>query len=151
MKIPNKIIEKDKAFLDQMDALLGAPESSDDLISELRQLGMDPEELRKEAFQRIRELATQQYSSRGKEPPARTREALSQLRPPTPAEEQAFKEKRANSRVQGILAAIMNAGTSLSAPANLAPAFRNKEDDTPELDKKLLEEQQKQLDGEGEE
>ena len=71
MKMSNKISEKDKAFLDQIDALLGTPESSEDLGSELRQFGTDPEELRKSAFQRIRGYATQQYSSRGRDLPAR--------------------------------------------------------------------------------
>lgn len=150
MKTPNKISERDKAFLDQMDALLGTPESSEDLASELKQFGMDPEELRKAAFHRIREYATQQYSSRGRDLPVRMREALSQLRPPTPVEERAFREERANSRVHDMLAAIRSAGNSFLAPVSLAPAYRNKKEETPESDKQLLEEQQKQLDGEGE-
>jgi hypothetical protein len=149
MKMPNKISDKEKAFLDQMDALLGTPESSEDLASELGQFGMDPDELRTVAFRRIREFATKQYSSRGKELPVRMRDALSQLRPPTPVEERTFKEERAKSRVQGILTAIKNAGNTFSAPASFAPAYRNKEDETPESDKQLLEDQQKQLDGEG--
>ena len=53
------------------------------------------------------------------------------------------------TRVQGLLAAIKNVGTSTFAvPASFAPAYRNKEEETPESDRKLLEDQQKQLDGE---
>jgi hypothetical protein len=150
MKMTNKTSEKDEPFLDQMDALLGAPESAEDLASELKQCGIDPEELRQAAFQRIRRYATQQYSSRGVDLPARMSEALSQLRPPTPLEEKASREERANSRVQDMLASIMNAGNSFSVPGSFAPAYRNKKDETPESDKQLLEEQQKKLDGEGE-
>ncbi|MGC2161528.1 MAG: hypothetical protein WA634_06460 [Silvibacterium sp.] len=149
MKMPNKIFEKDKVFLDQIDALLGSPEASEDLASELVQFDLDPDELRKVAFQRIRGFATQQYSSRGNDLPIRMSDALSQLRPPTPIEERSFKEESAKSRVQGILAAIKNAGNTFSAPGSFAPAYRNKEDETPESDRKLLEGQQKQLDGEG--
>ena len=150
MKMTNKTSEQDEPFLDQMDALLGASESAEDLASELKQCGIDPEELRQAAFQRIRRYATQQYSSRGVDLPARMSEALSQLRPPTPLEEKASREERVNSRVQDMLASIMNAGNSFSVPASFAPAYRNKKDETPESDKQLLEEQQKKLDGESE-
>jgi hypothetical protein len=151
MKKPNRISEKDRAFLDQVDALLDSPESSsNDLKDELQELGLDSEELQKAAFQRIRSFATQKYSSKGQDLPVRMSEALKQLRPPTAEEQQASSAERAKSRVQGLLAAIKNVGTNpLAVPANLAPAYRNKEEETPESDKKLLEDQQKQLDGEG--
>jgi len=97
MKMTNKTSEKDEPFLDQVDALLGAPESAEDLASELKQCGIDPEELRQAAFQRIRRYATQQYSSRGVDLPTRMSEALSQLRPPTPLEEKASREERVKS------------------------------------------------------
>ena len=150
MKTPKKTSEQDDVILNRMDALLGTGEASEDLISELRQLGIDAEELKGTAFQRIRALATQKYSSRGEDLPARMGEALSQLRPPTPVEEQARRKERANSRVKDMLAAIKNAGSSFSVPARFAPAYRNKETETPESDKELLEDQQKELDGEGE-
>lgn len=151
MKKPNKISEKDRAFLDQVDALLGNPEPSpNELRDELQQLGLDSDELEKVAFQRIRSFATQKYSSRGKDLPLRMSEALRQLRPPTPEEQEASRTERAKSRVQGFLAAIKNLGSStLDVPANFAPAYRNKEEETPESDRKLLEDQQKQLDDEG--
>jgi predicted alternative tryptophan synthase beta-subunit len=98
---------------------------------------MDPEELRQAAFQRIRGHATQQYSSRGVDLPARMSEALSQLRPPTPLEQKASLEERVNSRVQDMLAAVMSAGSSFSAPASFASAYRNKKDEAPESDKQL--------------
>jgi len=150
MKVPNKMNEKDQAVLDKFNALLGREESSDDLSSELQQFGLNAEELRSAAFKRIRDRATQQYSSRGKDIPPRMREALAQLRPPTPAEEQARKEKSAVQHVQNFLAAVRGAGTNAFQPLSLAPAFRNKEDGTPESDQQLLDEQQKQLDDEGE-
>ena len=150
MKMTNKASEMDQPFLDQMEALLGPPESAEDLASELKQCGIDPEELRQAAFQRIRRYATQQYSSRGVDLPARMSEALSQLRPSTPLEEKASREERVNSRVQDMLASIMNAGNCFSVPASFGPAYRNKKDETPESDKQLLEEQQKKLDGESE-
>lgn len=152
MKKPRDISEKDRAFLDQIDALVGdsAP-SPKDLAGELEQFGLDADEVRDRAFQRIRSFATQKYSSKGRELPARLSEALRQLRPPTPQEQQASLAERAKSRVQGILAAIKDAGASTFAVSgDFAPAYRNKEEETPESDKKLLEDQQKQLDGEDE-
>lgn len=151
MKKPNKISEEERAFLDQVDALLDNSEpSSNDLKDELQQLGLESDELQKMAFQRIRNFATQKYSSKGKDLPIRMSEALKQLRPPTAEEQQALSAERAKSRVQGLLAAIKNIGAStFTVPANFAPAYRNKEEKTPESDKKLLEDQQKQLDGEG--
>lgn len=152
MKKPKNISEQDRAFLDQIDALIGDSEPSPkELAAELEQLGLDPDELRNVAFQRIRSFATQKYSSKGKDLPVRLSEALKQLRPPTPEEQETSRAELAKSRVQGILAAIKNVGTAtFAAPGNLAPAYRNKEEETSESDKKLLEDQQKQLDGEGE-
>jgi hypothetical protein len=152
MKKPKNISEKDRAFLNHIDALLGNPEPSpNDLAAELEQFGLNPDELRNEAFQRIRSFATQKYSSKGKQLPARMSEALRQLRPPTPTEQQASLAERAKSRVQSILATIQDTGsTTFVVPATFAPAYRNKEDETHESDKKLLEDQQKELDGEGE-
>ena len=150
MKVPDKMNEKDQAVLDKFNALLGRDESSDDLSSELQQFGLNAEDLEVLRFKRIRERATQQYSSRGKDIPSRMREALAQLRPPTAAEEHAMKEKSAVQHVQNFLAAVRGAGTSAFQPLNLAPAFRNKEDETPESDQQLLDEHQKQLDDEGE-
>jgi hypothetical protein len=152
MKKPKDKSDKDRVFLDQIDALVGDPNSSPkDLAVELEQFGLDPDELRDQAFQRIRSFATQKYSSKGRELPVRMSEALRQLRPPTPQEQQASLAERAKSRVQDILAAIKDAGASTFAvPGDFAPAYRNKEEETPESDKKLLEDQQKQLDGEDE-
>jgi hypothetical protein len=152
MKKPKNISERDRAILDQIDALIGDPEPSPkELAAELEQVGLDSDELRDVAFQRIRSFATQKYSSKGKDLPVRLSEALKQLRPPTPEEQEASRAERAKSRVQGILAAIKNVGSSTFAtPGNFVPAYRNKEEETSESDKKLLEDQQKQLDGEGE-
>jgi len=152
MKKPKNISERNRAFLDQIDALIGDPEPAPkELAAELEQVGLDSEELRNVGFQRIRSFATQKYSSKGKDLPVRLSEALKQLRPPTPEEQEASRAERAKSRVQGILAAIKNVGGStFTNPGNFAPAYRNKEDETSESDKKLLEDQQKQLDGEGE-
>jgi hypothetical protein len=152
MKKPTNISENGRAFLDQIDALLDNPEPSpNDLATDLKQFGLESDELRTVVFQRIRSFATQKYSSKGKELPTRMSEALRQLRPPTPEEQEAFRAECAKSRVQGILAAIKNVGTATFAvPADLAQAYRNKEEETPASDKKLLEDQQKQLDGDGE-
>jgi hypothetical protein len=152
MKKPKNISERERACLDQIDALIGDQKPSPkELAAELEQLGLNPDELRNVAFQRIRSFATQKYSSRGKDLPVRLSEALKQLRPPTPEEEEVSRTEHAKSRVQGILAAIKNVGTAtFAAPGNFAPAYRNKEEETPESDRKLLEEQQKQLDGDGE-
>jgi hypothetical protein len=152
MKKPKDISDKDRAFLDRIDALVDNPDPSPkDLAAELEQFGLDPDELRDQAFQRIRNFATRKYSSKGRDLPVRMSEALRQLRPPTPQEQQVSLAERAKSRVQGILAAIKDAGSSTFAVSgDFAPAYRNKEEETPESDKKLLEDQQKQLDGEDE-
>jgi hypothetical protein len=152
MKKPKNIPEPDRAFLDQIDALIGDLKPSEkELAAELGQLGLDADELRNVAFQRIRSFATQKYSSKGKDLPVRLSAALKQLRPPTPEEQEASRAERAKSRVHGILAAIKNVGeATFVAPGNFAPAYRNKEEEISDSDKELLEDQQKQLDGEGE-
>jgi hypothetical protein len=96
MKKPKNISERDRAFLDQIDALIGDPEPSPkELAAELEQVGLDSDELRDVAFQRIRSFATQEYSSKGKYLPIRLSEALKQLRPPTPEEQEASRAEQA--------------------------------------------------------
>ena len=54
MKKPKNISEQDRAFLDQIDALIGDSEPSPkELAAELEQLGLDPDELRNVALQNV--------------------------------------------------------------------------------------------------
>ncbi len=151
MKKLKNISAQDQAFLDQIDALVGNSEmSAPDLNAELEQFGIDPNELRQATFQRIRSFATERYSSRGMDLPPRMSEALRQMRPQTSQEQEATRSARATSRVQGLLASLKQAGSAFTAPETLAPAYRNKQEDTPESDEQLLQDQQKDLDDEGE-
>jgi hypothetical protein len=151
MKKPKKISAQDRAFLDRIDALLGDPENSaQELDAELTQLGIDPNELRHVAFQRAREFATRKYSSRGLDIPPRMSEALRQMRPETPEEEEAARSARATSRVRGLLDSLKEVGGPVVVPTTFAPAYRNKHDETPESDEQLLQRQQRELDGESE-
>jgi hypothetical protein len=151
MKNPKNISAQDQAFLDQIDALLGISETSaPDLALELELFGIDPNELRQAAFKRIRSFATEKYSSRGLDMPHLMSEALRQLRPPTPQEQEAAQSARAESRVQGLLSSLKLAGNAYFTPAPFAPAYRNKQEGTPESDEQLVEEQQRDLDGEDE-
>jgi hypothetical protein len=151
MKKPKNISAKDQAFLDQIDALVGNSDiSAPDLAAEVEQFGINPNELRQAAFQRIRSFANEKYSSRGLNLPPRMSEALRQMRPPTPQEQEAAQSARAISRVQGLLESLKEVGNVFTAPTTFAPAYRNKQEGTPESDEQLLQDQQKDLDDEGE-
>lgn len=147
MKKPKNLSAQDRAFLDRIDALVGNSEmSAPDLAAELEQLGIDPNDLRQVAFQRIRSFATEKYSSRGVDLPLRMSEALRQMRPQAPEEQEAAYSARATSRVRNLLASLKQVGNTFSAPGTLAPAYRNKQENMPESDERLLEQQQKDLD-----
>ena len=86
---PNRS-QKDAEFVKRLDALIGAPDGRDNsaLDEDLRECGIDPKQLREVAYERIRSIATQKFISLGKDCPPQMREALRQLRPPTPEEEE---------------------------------------------------------------
>ena len=86
---PNRS-QKDAEFVKRLDALIGAPDGRDNsaLDEDLRECGIDPKQLREVAYERIRSIATQKFTSLGKDCPPQMREALRQLRPPTPEEEE---------------------------------------------------------------
>ena len=93
----------------------------------------------------------QRYTSLGKNPPQSMREALAQLRPATPEEEEQTKTAQALSKVQSILANIKSGAVSLlgNPGVSLAPAFRNKQVDLTQADRELLDAQQIEIDSEG--
>ena len=147
MKKPNSISDQDRRLLEQLDALVGGMEpSSAELAAELEAYDVDPKELRESAFQRIRAYATKQYSSRSADLPPMMSEALKQMRPPTPQEQEAERSERATSRVQNLLASLRGAGESLTLNRSFALAYRNKQEDTPDSDEELLRQQQEDLD-----
>jgi hypothetical protein len=149
MKKLRNISAQEQEFLNKLDALIGGPdESTADLTSELEQVGIDPEELRQAASQRIRSFASEKYLTRGLNPPPRMRDAMKQMRPPTPEEEKAAQSKRASTRVEEFLESLKRAGSAIATPGTLAPAYRNKQKETPQGDKDLLSEQQEDLDSE---
>src|ERR1035441_7377143 len=115
MKKHINISPREQEFLNRIDALVGSSdEPASDLASELELLGIDPDELRSAAFQRIRSYASIKYLSRGMNPPARMSEAMKQMRPPTPEEEKAAQSKRAGTRVQDFLASLKHAGSAFT-------------------------------------
>ncbi len=147
MKKPNSISDQDRRLLEQLDALVGDMEpSSAELAAELEACEVDPKGLRESVFQRIRAYATEQYSSRGVDLPPMMSGALKQMRPPTSQEQEAARTERAASRVQNLLASLRRASESLSPNISFAPAYRNKQEDTPGSDEELLRQQQEDLD-----
>jgi len=64
----------------------------------------------------------------------------------TPQEQEAARSERAASRVQNLLASLRGAGDSLALNRSFAPAYRNKQNDTPDSDEELLRQQQEDLD-----
>jgi hypothetical protein len=149
---PNRS-QKDAQFLRRFDALTGATDEREKsaVDEDLLECGVDPNQLRKVAYDRIRNIATQKYLSLGKDCPPQMQEALRQLRPPTPEEEEQNKRTQAASLVQGLLSSI-KAGISSVLPnstpagATFAPAFRNKHEELTEKDRDLLNSQQSELD-----
>ena len=147
MKKTTTITEQDRKFLDQLDALTGDQEpSAAELGAELKECGIDPDELQKTTFQAIRARATEKYSSRGVSLPPLMSEALRQMRPPTPEEQAEALTQRATSRVQSFLASLKGVGEAFASERSFAPAYRNKGEDIPESDKEILRDQQKDLD-----
>jgi hypothetical protein len=66
--------------------------------------------------------------------------------PPTLQEQEAARTERATSRVQTLLASLRGAGDLLAPNRSFAPAYRNKQEDTPASDEELLRQQQEDLD-----
>jgi hypothetical protein len=149
---PNRS-QKDAEFVKRLDALIGTPDGRDNsaLDEDLRECGIDPKQLREVAYERIRSIATQKFTSLGKDCPLQMREALRQLRPPTPEEEELNRRSQAASTVQSLLSSIKVGVTSVlanpvSSGAAFAPAFRNKQEELTQKDRDLLNSQQSELD-----
>jgi hypothetical protein len=66
--------------------------------------------------------------------------------PLTPQEQEVARTERATSRVQNLLASLRGIGDLLAPNASFAPAYRNKQEDTPASDEDLLRQQQEDLD-----
>ncbi len=153
-KINSNRFDKDDGFLKRLDALTGSSEDRDSstVKEQLRERGVDPDLLRKAAYDRLRQSATQRYSSQGKNVPPQMVEALRQLRPPTPEEEEQTRTAEAASKVQSLLDHI-KAGIAAVVDNNneigdFAPAFRNKKGQVSRSDSDLLNSHQSELDSE---
>jgi hypothetical protein len=145
--------ERDATFVRRLDALTGVANDRDKaaLDADLRECGVDPNQLRKVAYDRVRSIATQKYTSLGKDCPPQMLEALRQLRQPTPEEEELNKRSQATSTVQSLLSSIKSGITSVlanpaPAGATFSPAFRNKQEELTQKDRDLLHAQQSELD-----
>ncbi len=147
--------EKHTAFLNKIDALSSSSDERDRaaLRDDLRDCGIDSEELRERTHDRLRAIAMHNFISLGKDCPARLKEALRQLKPPSPEEEEKKQTSQAASRINDLLSRIKSGGISaLTAPpsGNKAPAhaFRNKKKDLTQKDRDLLETHQSEVDAE---
>ncbi len=151
MKKVKSIPVQDAALLDEINALIGSPEAAEsELSSELEAVCVDAEEIQNAVFARLRAVATQKYSSVGRDLPPLMREALQQMRPPSVEEVSIQRTARAASRVQGLLSSLKDATSRFSQPLILAPAYRNKQEGDSEEDEELLRFHQEDLDNEGE-
>jgi hypothetical protein len=157
-KIKRKGKEKETALLNKIDALYSPPDERDRsaLHEGLRDCGIDPEELRETTHDKLRAIATHNYISLGKECPPRLKEALRQLKPLSPEEEEKKQTSHAASKINDLLTSIKSGVIStLTAPlsGNEAPAhaFRNKKKDLTRKDRDLLKAHQSEVDAEAEE
>ncbi len=66
--------------------------------------------------------------------------------PLTSQEQEVVRTERASSRVQTFLASLRGAGDLLALNGSYAPAYRNKQAETPASDEELLRQQQEDLD-----
>lgn len=66
--------------------------------------------------------------------------------PLTSQEQEVARTERATSRVQSLLTSLRGVGNLLAPDTSFAPAYRNKQEDTPASDKELLRQQQEDLD-----
>jgi hypothetical protein len=150
MKKKVDVSKNTRDFLKRFDALTDTTDGYDrtELGEELRALGPDPERVKNSAYARLRQLATHNYTSLGKDVPARMSRALRQLRPPTPEEEEQKKNSVASSRVKEFLT---NLRSSASLPIgglnqSFATAFRNRLGEISKEDEEILNAQQVDLD-----
>jgi hypothetical protein len=157
-RIKRKGKAKETAFLNKIDALYSPPDERDRsaLQEDFGNGGIDPEELRKTTHDKLRAIATHNYISLGKECPPRLKEALRQLKPLSPEEEEKKQTSQAASKINDLLSNIKSGVIStLSAPlsGNQAPAhaFRNKKKDLTQKDRDLLKAHQSEVDAEAEE
>lgn len=157
-KIKRKGKEKETAFLRKIDALYSPPDERDRsaLQEDLRNCGIDPEELRKTTYDKLRAIATHNYISLGRECPPRLKEALRQLKPLSPEEEEKAQTSQAASKISDLLSSIKSGVIStltapLSGNESSAHAFRNKKKDLTQKDRNLLKEHQSEVDAGAEE
>jgi hypothetical protein len=154
-KTKRKGREKNTAFLNKVDALSSSSDERDRAAVQegLRDCGIDPEELRKRTHDRLRAIATHNYISLGKDCPPRLKEALRQLKPLSPEEEEQKQTSRAASRINDLLSSIRSGVIStltapLSGNAAAGHAFRNKKKDLTHKDRDLLKTHQSEVDAE---
>ncbi len=67
--------------------------------------------------------------------------------PLTVQDQEVARTERATSRVQSLLASLRGTGGSPALSRSFAPAYRNKQEGTPDSDEELLRQQQEELDG----
>ena len=147
--------EKEDLFLERLAALSPAPDECDQSMieAELRECGIDTDELRKDVHARLLRLANHDYITLDKECPPKLRDFLRQMRPPTPEEEAQREKARAASKISDLLSSIRSGiASALTSPAvqaqNPARGFRNKKTELTEKDRDLLKSQQAEIDAE---
>jgi hypothetical protein len=154
-KKKEKKSEDEDLFLDRLAALSEALDEGDEstLEEHLIECGIDPAELRRAAYDRLRLIASQNYTTLGRDCPPKLRDALRQMRPPTPEEEQERQKSQATSKINDLLSSIRSGITSALAPPateaeSLAHAFRNKKKELTQKDRDLLKAHQDEIDSE---
>ena len=116
--------EQERVFLNRLAALTSTAEGHDQLAldDDLRDCGIDPTELRKIAHDRLRRVANHSYSTLDKETPAKLRDFLRQMRPPTPEEEQRNEQAQATSKISDLLSSIRaRIASTFGSPMVAAP------------------------------
>ena len=147
--------EQQRVFLNRLAALTSATEGRDQsaLDDDLRECGIDPAELRKTAHDRLRRVANHNYSTLDKETPAKLRDFLRQMRPPTPEEEQRKEQAQATSKISALLSSIRSRiastfGSPVLPRGSLGYSFRNKKKELTQRDRDLLDSHQSEIDAE---
>jgi len=119
----------------------------------LRGCGIDPAELRKVAYEKLRRVANHNYATLDKETPPKLRDFLRQMRPPTLEDEQRQEQSKAASKINNLLSSIRSGvastlGTPGTRTENLGYAFRNKKGELTQQDLDLLNSHQSEIDAE---
>jgi hypothetical protein len=147
--------EQERVLLNRLVALTSTAEGRDQSVldDDLRECGIDPTELRTIAHDRLRRVANHNYATLDKETPAKLKDFLRQMQPPTPEEQRRKEQAQATSKISDLLSSIRSRiastfGAPILRTGSLGYSFRNKKKELTQRDRDLLDSHQSKIDAE---